>query len=376
MLIEIDGGGFSNKGAELMLKETVRRVRCHMPEASVAVATHCGPYRDRAELGLYQIPRSRYGPLRIEWGHAIRLLPADVRRSLGLVLSHEIDAVLDPSGYRYRRHKYVKALAKRARRSRRQGKKFVLLPQAFGPFSDRSRQPLTTVVQSVDLIYARDEISYNCIVDLVGESTNLRIAPDFTLALPGFLRPRHEALRGGLGLIPNQRMLDQTEAVVRAAYVPLLRECVRRALEAGMQPFVLIHDINDEVLAHDIVDGFCEDIDVVKEWDACAIKGIIGIAGAVISSRFHGLVSALSQGVPALGTGWSHKYEMLFRDYGFDAGLIGVPAESHVLERKLGMLMDESSRASLASQLHTAAEQQRMAIEEMWAEVFAVLKQA
>lgn len=373
-MIEIDGVGFANKGAEMMLRETVRRVRENLPEASLAIQAGSGPYSAVADLKLYQI--ARYRRYRFDWGQLFGLLPSHYRRRLGLVMNHETDAVLDASGYRYADRlnpRNVAGLARRSSQRQRRGMKYILLPQAFGPFWARSKRNLATIVENVDLIYARDEISYNHIVDIVGKSSNVRIAPDFTAPLPGFVRTRHQTLRNRFCLIPNKRMLDRTEAAVRDAYIPLMRTCTQHLCEHGTNPFLLIHDTGDVDLARSIVTGLNHSVDIVKESDARAIKGIIGISAAVISSRYHGLVNALSQGVPALGTGWSHKYKMLFRDYGVEEGLISVPLKPDLFEQELSTLIDDGARRELAARLRAAGKQQRLAIEAMWADVLAVL---
>ena len=46
------------------------------------------------------------------------------------------------------------------------------------------------------------------------------------------------------------------------------------------------------------------------------LKALISTAYLCVTSRFHGVASALNSCVPCLATSWSHKYEELFRDYG------------------------------------------------------------
>ena len=53
-----------------------------------------------------------------------------------------------------------------------------------------------------------------------------------------------------------------------------------------------------------------------ERYTAAQIKGILATCTAVISSRYHALIAALSQGVPAVALGWSHKYEALLSEVG------------------------------------------------------------
>ena len=56
-------------------------------------------------------------------------------------------------------------------------------------------------------------------------------------------------------------------------------------------------------------------MEVVTGLNALEVKGLIASSYLCISSRFHGVASALNSCVPCLATSWSHKYEELFNDY-------------------------------------------------------------
>lgn len=116
-------------------------------------------------------------------------------------------------------------------------------------------------------------------------------------------------------------------------------------------------------------------IPVVKEVDPLHIKGILGTCDATVGSRFHGLVSALSQGVPSLATGWSHKYQRLFEDYEFGEGLVSVTDSDEVLFSKLELLIDSNSAEELRGKLNERSVELKQLSAEMWDKVFAVIDQ-
>jgi len=100
-------------------------------------------------------------------------------------------------------------------------------------------------------------------------------------------------------------------------------------------------------------------------------KGIIASSRALIGSRYHALVGALSQGTPAIGTGWTHKYQALFAEYGCEECLINHFESGPELEAQIASVLSGDSRQALIKTLKVNAEVQRSRTGAM----FAKLKQ-
>lgn len=376
MIIEIRGVGYINKGAELMLHAIVDKIKARYPEALLVMApSHSQasqPFHKFAPMGFF--PKAwlwRYG---IQLGDLAAILPRKLREMYGVVLDRDIDVVLDASGFGYSDQWGVgqcKELARASRRWKKRGTKVILLPQAFGPFTSvKIRDEVAKWVENSDLIFARERDSYNYLTDVVGEQEKIKLCPDFTNLLQGTLPDGYHRDDKRVALVPNYRMVDKTAESESKAYLPFLISAAKYLVQKGAKPFVLVHEgKNDHMLAQEISDAV-GGIPIVKETDPLHIKGILGACDATIGSRFHGLVSALSQGVPSLATGWSHKYVRLFEDYNFKEGLVSVLDDEKVLHEKIDLLLNPVSAIPLKENLKKRSDDLKDMSLNMWSQVF------
>lgn len=374
MLIEIRGVGFVNKGAELMLHAILQKVGHAFPDAFFAMGpTKSEDYLQRARLGLYQKIRFQRCGVRLGW-----MIPSEYRRRYGLVLDDDVDVVLDASGFGYGDQfgdKGTFDMARDVRAWKKRGVKIILLPQAMGPFtSNNIRKAFAFIVENADLVFPRDEVSYKHVTDLVGERENVLRFPDFTSVVSAKMPDNAETFRGRFCLIPNYQMIDKKPDEQSTRYASFCVECIKYLVGFGQRPFILVHGGDQDMgLAEKIVSESGDKIDIIKENDALKIKGILGLCSGVISSRYHGLVNALSQGVPALATSWSHKYEMLFKEYGIQDGCLPISIEPKALNEQIRRITNDNSRKKIIAKIAKASAMHKEQTELMWQKVFSVI---
>jgi polysaccharide pyruvyl transferase WcaK-like protein len=324
MYIEIKGVQFVNKGAELMLHAVLQQLKVLQPDARIVLQSNANsPYVARAKVGAWQKAGLRF--FGIEFNAYSHWLPKKVRnwlaRQYGIVTEADIDLVLDASGFAYGEQwpeKNALYLADELERFQRKGKIYVFLPQAFGPFNRPLEQKrLKESLGYAALVCARDESSFAYLQQLMGPSERLCQLPDFTnLVEPAQLESQLPT--NTLMMIPNHQMLSarNPDPLWRQNYLSVLRRFIDIAQQNAMHIVVLNHEgVKDLELCQQLLQGKSDKIELISEPDPLKVKALIGQSRAVVCSRFHGCVSALSQAIPCIGTSWSHKYEALFADY-------------------------------------------------------------
>ncbi len=368
MIIEVRGTGTHNKGAELMLCAIRQRFCDGDTSVQLAVDPFFGSYADRARYGLLSKARA------VGFGRASvvqRLMSPAFRRTYGMVVDSDIHAVLDAAGFAYGDQwglKPTQEAAKLTVEARHRGQPVVLLPQAFGPFSTPAlASAARKLVKTSSLVFARDDLSFQHVRELCGPCEHVRKAPDFTSIVKGELPPDLELPDRFVCIVPNIRMLDQGSEEEQRAYVGFLASCVRESRERELDPLFLFHHETTDPQVADAVEhelGFT--LPRIRECRPERLKGILGQATIVIGSRFHALVGALSQAVPCIVSGWSHKYEMLLNDYGSPEFLLKPSCSLEELRTLLNRLTAPGTREAIVERLHAHGQILSRQVDEMF----------
>lgn len=380
MLIEVKGVQFVNKGAELMLHAVLQQLQLRWPDAQLVLAPNPNsPYLARARLGALQRVPLRKG--RVDLNGISRFLPQSVRRwlrnNLGLAFAADIDVVLDASGFAYGDQwplANTAFLSAELRHFAAIGKPYILLPQALGPFSrEAEQQRLKQALPLAALICAREESSLQHVRELTGGISQLVQFADFTNLVQGVLPAYYSEGQRKVLIIPNANMMSarNLRREWQQHYLPLLYRAVKVIRQLGLVPVLLNHEGDADGALCQSVRQQDSSLEIINEADPLKVKGIIGASQAVICSRFHGCVSALSQGVPCLGTSWSHKYERLFDEYGQNEALLSADTTSELLLQKLQWAINNVDNQQLAERRNALKQQS----EQLWQQVEAVINQ-
>ncbi len=380
MKFSIYGVNFQNKGAELMLHAVNQQVHEWDKNNVLAAHSKIGSFEQRQELGIKHLayrPSNQIPFTANLISTTANLIPKPVRNHKNIILESEIDVVLDASGLAFSDHwgpEDTERMANLCLRWKKQGKKSILLPQAFGPFtSNRIKNAFITILNNADLIFARDRISYDIISKLSSSIDHVKIAPDFTNLLKGIEPEYIQDLIGRPCIIPNYRMIDKTSSSTNTKYVKFLADLIKYLLKINLEPFILIHETNDCNIGRELQSEVNQKIPIVIENNPLYLKGILRKCHLLIGSRFHGLVSALSQGIPCLGAGWSHKYQMLFDSYNCSDLLINVEGDLNESIEKLNSIIYEPNRSKIMDAIKIASEEQKVLSRQMWSDVKKML---
>ena len=368
VFVEIKGVQFRNKGAYLMLLACLEGLKgLQRPTELVLSPGPNLPYVERAKLGAWQKLSFRRGGLDLT--PLIGKLPSAVQRLFqryGMVSEQQLDLVLEASGFAYGDQwplRFLQNTAKEVVRFSRAGKPFIFMPQAFGPFSSaESKAAMRDIIQHARLIFVRDPVSLQHLQSCVPQlPDSVVLTADFTIGLTA--RPNAEipSLSAPYAaLIPNNKVVSKFNHAgaeqLRSSYIAAFAAAAHKLSAAGMQCVLVNHEGKEDaqLCAEIAAKAPCQ---IVQIDDPLAVKAFIGGAELAISSRFHGAVNALSQGVPCIATSWSHKYHAMMADFAMADYCVAeltehnlLAAVQQLLDNKTSLVANVTARASALKQ--------------------------
>ena len=328
-IVFVDNIGYANCGDQLMVMAVIEQVEKSFPGARIFVH-ECIFYPNASYfLGKGIYPLQFPGPVKSL--RPYRKMLNFLLRKRKYVIPSEVDLVLNCRGYYLSDYWCYPGMDREEIAYNAHFKnprtKFIYLPQAFGPFeSETIKFVMSTLYERASMIYARDRVSYGYLTGLFPDAEKIRIAPDFT-CLHHPQQPCSIQLppKQYVALILNARMTDKTSAEVSEAYLTFMRTICMHLLSKDENVILLNHEgEQDYLMISDFNRMLPKPLPVYTNLNGDDLKSIIASAKLVITSRYHGAVSALTQGVPVLCTGWSHKYRGLLEEHQCTESLIDV----------------------------------------------------
>lgn len=382
MIVQINGGGFHNRGAQLMLWTVVDELSKRLPNVQFAVESGNTNAEQRQGYGLRRIvpeldqQRPRRSAL-LTWPVTVgsRLIPRNYVANLQAVRRCDVDAMVDISGYLFG-DKWppvmIQAVRARVKRLKAAGRPVVLLPQMFGPFKrPEVLNAFRPILDAASLAYARDEQSYQWLEQISPDLKHLRLAPDITIFSKPVV-PSDLPSDPYVCLVPNIRMLDKAGDEWANHYVDYYAEIAKHVRSLGLEPHLVIHDGGEEDAGVAQQIASLAKIDrrfFFRDDDPRVLKGFISGAQLLVGSRFHALVAALSTSVPAMAVGWAHKYEQLFGDFGIPDYCVKQPDSLASAKNMIEQLADANHNQSIRVRLKERKSAMQQKNEQMWDEV-------
>ncbi|AXJ01720.1 colanic acid/amylovoran biosynthesis protein [Cyclonatronum proteinivorum] len=363
-----------NKGAQLMLIETVRQLGKRIPDAGFCAPM---PFRRRAaDLPRFRALGMGVIPFLSKWKFRAEIPGVFLSVLSGKDVMHtrrKVALIADISGYALSDKWGIlpaKRLGKAAKAVISRGGQLLLLPQALGPFEDEKvRRACLRVFEQAGLIMPRDAVSEAALRALFPQSDKIRPYPDFTALAEAVHDPAYSSYAGGFCIVPNCRMLDKVPPAEAAHYLGFLQQSIAAAQALACRPFFLIHEgEGDRRIAEQLNAGLAQPLDIVAHSDPRVLKGVLGQSYAVVSSRYHAVIGALSQGVPCLSTSWSHKYEALAEAYGCPELVLRSFADETLNRDALRRISDSDSNKAYRQQLLPRADAVKQQAVQMWDE--------
>ncbi|MFW6304323.1 MAG: Coenzyme F420 hydrogenase/dehydrogenase, beta subunit C-terminal domain [Candidatus Saliniplasma sp.] len=205
---------------------------------------------------------------------------------------------------------------------------FYILPQSIGPFDYPFSVKLILYpmmeryLKYPKKIFPREKHGVESISEFTQD--NVEQASDIVLINDEYelenifldVELKHfEIPKNSVALVPNSKIMEKGEPdEIYSLYEMLIKEI----LSYGKKVYIIRHSPEDFEICMKIKDSFSSNDDVIwisEELNAVELEDMISKFDFIIGSRYHSIIHAYKNKIPALVLGWAVKYEELLKDF-------------------------------------------------------------
>lgn len=215
------------------------------------------------------------------------------------------------------------------------GTKFAIVSVGAGPiYNPLSRWFFKTAARMACYRSYRDTYSKDFMSSIGIDTRHDHVFPDLVFALPYSAREKRvrepgRPLTVGVGVMCYYGWSgnEQTGATIHKVYIAKIGRFVRWLLEAGYRVRILTGDFHDKPTVDEVLklvmnenpQTFCDRLIVEEARSLSDVMRQVAETDIVVTSRFHNLVCALINGLPAISISYAKKNDELLREVGLGA---------------------------------------------------------
>jgi colanic acid/amylovoran biosynthesis protein len=239
-------------------------------------------------------------------------------------------------------------------------KPFVFFSQSIGPFNFWTLPFAKFCLNNSNLIVIREEVTRNYLERIGVKNRHLSLAADCAYLLEPvplarvleILKECHvpRSKHPVLGVSVSAFMMDKFFEGQSADYLSVMSQLVDYLVESKNAYVLLIpHCVSPKYYGNDDIYAIRNVYRLIRnkknvgiidnDYDARELKGIIGYCDFFVGCRMHANIAAISQNIPTIALGWSHKYYGIMKRVGMEAYVFNIESLSfEELKIKVDML--------------------------------------
>lgn len=358
----IAGANFNNKGAQSMLFVAIDEIKKRIPDCEVYFG--CGLGDPRLDNVCFkQICFSREGRyIALGGGQAVfnffvAIAKACIKFAKGKRSNlwnfldakkyiQSMDLIVDVSGFALG-DKWSRRTNENFLNTIRLAKEYnipiFIMPQSFGPFNyqpglEDIRDEIADLLQYPAAVYAREKEGYEFLTRDFG-LVNVSLSNDLVLQNKGvelkniYLAPPVLSLpeittQHNVGIVPNVQCFKHGSA---ETVLNVYRAVINELLSQNKEVYVFRHSGEDLAVCKRIAEMFESESHVhllYNDFSCLEYDAFVKNFEFIICSRFHGIVHAYKNYIPAIALGWAVKYKELTESVGQSSYIFDITAKT------------------------------------------------